>query len=200
LDRLRTGTGTEINLTLEELQCLLGGDLSKYVSRYFSQRDEIFIEELLQQTWHKVWSQASQCRGLDRRSILAWVKQIARRTGINMVRDGKKLEHFISLEELSASEDEDAPPWDESTVSAPVRWGAQPLSIRPTEDEISLGELIQEGRRRLTDRQYEVFLLCLYESSKSSIAKILEISEQRVGQIIDQINTRFTKGDAPFMK
>jgi RNA polymerase sigma factor (sigma-70 family) len=192
LDQLKDGSQDEINYTFEELQCLLGAEIRQFVAYHFYHRGEVFIEELLQQVWIKVWLKADQCRGQTHIAIRAWIKQIALRMGINMVRDGQRLEELIRISQENDVEEDKNSICDENELIGQESWGTVTSNWRPTEDQVIFHDLMQHWLKRLTNQEGKVFILFLDGYPKSEIAEIMKISRSRVSQYIDQILAKNT--------
>jgi RNA polymerase sigma factor (sigma-70 family) len=187
LDQLKTGSQDETSLILTELQLLLGAELHKYVNHRFDSQGKVFVEELLQQTWIKVWRNMDQCHGVSCQSILAWIKKTALRTGLNMIRDDREFDELLRLEREHPSGEDGNSLCDEVSL-IPQESGKTAASMwRPTEDQVIFSDLMQQWRASLTDQERKVFLLCLGGYSKSEIADMLNISRPRVSQYIEQI-------------
>jgi len=165
----------------------MGDDLRKYVLRHFGRQGDFFVEELLQQTWIKVWRRIDQCDGFTCRTILAWIKQAALRTGLNMVRDQKKLEQLLSLEGERSSQEDGGSPCEETNFYTHENQGQAAWVRRPTEDQVIFNDLVKKWRSELTGQERKVLFLRLDGCSNSEIAAILNISRPRVSQYLDQI-------------
>lgn len=188
MDRMKTGSQEEINFTLAELQQLLGAELRNYVNHRFNSQGEVFVEELLHQTWVKVWLKMDQCRGFTCQSILAWIKKAALRIGINMVRDNRKFAELLRLESENSSDEDGSSPREETNVFPQENGGMAASMWRPTEDQVIFNDLIEKWRESLTDQERNVFRLILEGCSKSEIADMMDISRPRVSQYIEQIS------------
>lgn len=189
MDRIILANKEDQNWALEELRGLFEGNLNKLLLVWFNQQGDIFIEELLNAVWRKVSQKAIQCRGNSETSIFNWILKIARNTGLNMIRDNKKYEEILSLDELVSKEDNPQVA-DEQIGSGQSLWNSQDPSPRTIEDQIILDEQFRGWSNKLTKQEQKVFDLILDGYLKIDIADTLGISRPRVTQIIKQIELK----------
>lgn len=187
VDRIKTGSQEDKNLSFARLQFEINDHLRKFVNFHFFSQGEEFIEELLHQTWIKVWQNIGQCRGRSRQSILAWTKSISLNLGYNLVRDNKKFDELLHLDAERSGEESESHSWEETNFRIKENKRGVSTLHRPTEDQVLFRDLMQKWQDQLTDQELRVFTLCLDGYSKSEIATILGISRPRVSQYIEQI-------------
>lgn len=190
LNQIFVSNAPEPTQKVEELESLLGEYLKRCAYHFFPQLGDDSKAELVQQTRIKVWLKAGQCKGSTRRSIFAWIKKIVYTTGINLLRDGEKPELFSDVERNASTMDgasAENQPWD----LAAGLWADSSNSRRTMEDDVVLRESIRTWMKELTNRERKVFLLCLYGYSKTEIAEMLQISNPRVSQYVEQIYNKY---------
>lgn len=175
---------------LRGLQDILDSDLIKYVNYKYGNEGEFFTEELIQQTWIRVWMKSGQCHSKSRNGILRWVLRIARNLGLNMLRDTQRLKEIVSLDECDSNIDAGLLNVESDPLECIFATPNDPSFQRTVEDQAILQETLALWTTKLTPRECKVFSLWLYNFSNKQISEIMCISESRVTQLLKQISKK----------
>jgi RNA polymerase sigma factor (sigma-70 family) len=156
------------------------------------------MDDVIQQTWIKVWLKANQCRGESRAEILGWIKTIAAHVGANMRRDSAKLVQLIRQEQEEETGEV------RRACSARQQSQVEGLDdtdhgLRPTEQAAQLRDFHSWMKRSLnkldqtlTCREKQVVDMLQQGISKGQIATQLSISGARVTQLLAQIQKKYS--------
>lgn len=183
-------TLSEASILLASLQDILGNSLIKYVNYKYGNEGEFFSEELIQQTWIRVWMKSGQCHSKSRNGILRWVLKIAQNLGLNMLRDTRKLNEIVSLDECDSKTDDRFLDFESNHLEYIFVTPNESSFQRTVEDQAIFQETLARWTSKLTPRERKVFSLWLYNFPNKQISKIMRISESRVTQLLKQINKK----------
>lgn len=187
MDKLSIATLSEATLALDGLQQILGNDLIKYIHRKYGSEGSFFAEELIQQTWIRVWMKSGQCHSKSKDGILRWVYKIARNLGLNMLRDTRKLDEMISLDEDDSENNHEYLNLEFSQADHIVIESNGLPFQRVTEDQAIQQDWLNRWSAKLTERERKAFSLWLYNFSNKQISELMHISKPRVTQLLKQI-------------
>ena len=164
-------------------------ELEQSLQVQFPGKDNYFYDVVLQSAWIKIWRKASQCQGNSSSEILAWARSIVYRNAKNLIRDDRKLEHMVSIENVLSEENEPAESSEEIEASSNM-YGEKSFVLRQAEKDIISQEETLALLPQLTPQETKVYLMLKDGFSKKEIAEHMAISQPRVSQYVHQIRKK----------